>query len=588
MATDDVNSLFSRAEQAFVAGENDRARSDLASVQALVGDHPDVLHLIALVERRRGQPDAARDAFARALALAPDNATIRENYGNFLDAEGDFEAALAAYDKAATPSASHKRVQILHRLGRNEEALIGIDALAAAHPADAGVHTTRGLVLRALARLDEAANALDQAITIDGERANSLHARARLAMERGEARAALFYKTALTKKPGDFEIILGMCQAMEAEGDAFALTLLGDVTAANPGWAEGHRVLARMRAEAGDEQDYARGFAQAVAQRPQDRALHDAWWETLAQGERFSEALTRIVEARRLWPNDPDLALAEAVMASEAGDDARADAGFAALGDRPDALRARGRHALRGGAPEEAAALLERRIEDDPEDIAAWAHLGLAWRVLGDPRHTWLAEQEGLVARRSLDVAPDWLDQLATLLRDIHKTRAHPIGQSLRGGTQTRGQLFARTEPLLRELARRIEKAVSAHVAALPPVDPGHPLLRHRERPLHVAGSWSVRLTDAGFHVNHIHPQGLLSSAFYVHLPPMVRADDPAREGWLEIGAPPVELGLALPSLVSVRPEPGVLALFPSYLHHGTRPFAAGERLTVAFDVAAR
>jgi hypothetical protein len=29
------------------------------------------------------------------------------------------------------------------------------------------------------------------------------------------------------------------------------------------------------------------------------------------------------------------------------------------------------------------------------------------------------------------------------------------------------------------------------------------------------------------------------------------------------------------------------VALFPSYMYHGTRPFSAGERLTVAFDVVA-
>jgi hypothetical protein len=35
-----------------------------------------------------------------------------------------------------------------------------------------------------------------------------------------------------------------------------------------------------------------------------------------------------------------------------------------------------------------------------------------------------------------------------------------------------------------------------------------------------------------------------------------------------------------------IQPRPGLLALFPSTLFHGTRPFRAGERLTAAFDVA--
>ena len=36
----------------------------------------------------------------------------------------------------------------------------------------------------------------------------------------------------------------------------------------------------------------------------------------------------------------------------------------------------------------------------------------------------------------------------------------------------------------------------------------------------------------------------------------------------------------------AVRPEPGRLVLFPSYLWHGTAPFETDEsRLTIAFDV---
>ena len=55
--------------------------------------------------------------------------------------------------------------------------------------------------------------------------------------------------------------------------------------------------------------------------------------------------------------------------------------------------------------------------------------------------------------------------------------------------------------------------------------------------------------------------------------------------GWLSIGEV-TELGLDLPPLRLVEPKPGRLVLFPSSSWHGTRPFAAGERLTVAFDVA--
>ena len=76
---------------------------------------------------------------------------------------------------------------------------------------------------------------------------------------------------------------------------------------------------------------------------------------------------------------------------------------------------------------------------------------------------------------------------------------------------------------------------------------------------------------------------GWFSSALYIVLPP-----DLGREqaGWLTLGEPPPELGLGLAPARLIEPKPGRLALFPSTMWHGTKPFAEGERMTVAFDVA--
>jgi hypothetical protein len=116
--------------------------------------------------------------------------------------------------------------------------------------------------------------------------------------------------------------------------------------------------------------------------------------------------------------------------------------------------------------------------------------------------------------------------------------------------------------------------------------DPAHPVRRHPPpaRP-RFAGSWSVRLCDAGFHVSHVHPQGWFSSAFYVAVP-SEREAGPAPAGWLALGAPPVDLGLKLSPWRTVEPKPGRLVLFPSTLWHGTLPITGGERLTIAFDLA--
>lgn len=588
----DVNKLFARAEQAFVAGRLEEARRDLIEVGRAAGDHPAIFHLLALTEKKRGDPAAARRAFERAVALAPNDPRIAGNFANLLGELGAHDDALAFYRRAvaADPGfrdARYNRALLLQKLGRRDEALADLDSLAAAGAADARVDSTRGGLLFQLKRIDEAAAAYDAALRADPLRLTALHGRARMAMERGEAGASALYARALEQKPGDLELVLGLAESLEAEGVARGLDLLSDAVARTPDWVAGHEALARMRSEAGDGAGFADHYRRSIAERPDDRALHLSYWQSLARAERHGEALAALREARGRLGDDPSLLAMEAVLAGEAGDPAAALALIDRLddGDRIDLLFARGRAALRAGDADAAETAFERIVALDPGAIGGWAHLDLAWRLTGDDRHHWLTGQPGLFGTSDLGLDSAALARLADLLRGLHRTRAHPIGQSLRGGTQTRGRLFLRGEPEIRQLREAIAVAVADRFRALPPRDDAHPLLKYRDSPFGIEGSWSVRLSSQGFHVNHIHPEGIMSSACYIALPPSLGSVE-SRDGWLELGRPPVELGLDLEPLAAIEPQPGRLALFPSYLYHGTRPFRDGERLTIAFDVA--
>ena len=90
-----------------------------------------------------------------------------------------------------------------------------------------------------------------------------------------------------------------------------------------------------------------------------------------------------------------------------------------------------------------------------------------------------------------------------------------------------------------------------------------------------------------GFHDVHFHPPGWLSGVYYPQVPPGVGDGVSGHEGWIEFGRayymlqsedePPVRL---------LKPEPGLIVLFPSYLGHRTIPFAEQDyRISVAFDV---
>jgi hypothetical protein len=212
-----------------------------------------------------------------------------------------------------------------------------------------------------------------------------------------------------------------------------------------------------------------------------------------------------------------------------------------------------------------------------------WPYASICWRKLGDARWHWLEGDERLVRTFDLTGKLPSVGDLGHCLRRLHQQAGRFLDQSVRGGTQTDGPLLSRIEPEIRALRAAIVDAVEEYRAQLPPIDPAHPMLRHRrDGAVRFSGSWSVRLAAMGHHSHHVHPQGWISSAFYVAVPESLTGG----EGWLTLGEPQSELGLDLPPSRRLEPSQGKLVLFPSMMWHGTLPFASGERMTVAFDVA--
>ena len=168
----------------------------------------------------------------------------------------------------------------------------------------------------------------------------------------------------------------------------------------------------------------------------------------------------------------------------------------------------------------------------------------------------------------------------------MHGANHEPVNQSVRGGTQTAGRLFGRDAALIRTAEAALQQTVERWLAALPE-DATHPFLSRKLRSVRFVGSWSVRLRASGHHTSHIHSEGWASSAFYVALPRSVLASgSESRAGWIQFGQPLESLGLDLPARRFIQPKPGHLALFPSYMWHGTVPFNDPEaRLTIAFDM---
>ncbi|HYI64488.1 MAG TPA: putative 2OG-Fe(II) oxygenase [Allosphingosinicella sp.] len=485
------------------------------------------------------------------------------------DADSVFRAAAAAvkHDMAA-------------------EALPLARAGAANHPGDARMWQVLGLAHRKLDDLAPAAEALGRAAALAPHDALIAHSVARVTMEAGLPAVALFDR-ALGLAPRDASVLLGRAAAQFAEGAiAAAIEGLETQLRRHPGWLQGHATVARLLYASGDRDNVTATFEDALRAAPKEIALWREMIDTLMHAARHDEALDAIARGRAAAGPSPVFDALEAVCVAEQGETDKADAKFAALGPIEHVTMAARfmRHLLRAGRPAEASAFADGWQGRDPDNLLV-PYQSAAWRLTGDERWQWLEGDERFIGVYDIADRLPSLEALAARLRALHLSSHHPLEQSLRGGTQTDGPLFSRIEPEIKALRQTVVEAVERHVAQLPPPRPGHPLLLARRSPIAFSGSWSVRLTDAGFHVNHVHPAGWLSSAFYVALPGAAMGG-PEHAGWLSIGEPQTELGLDLPPIRLIEPKPGRLVLFPSTMWHGTRPFSEGERLTVAFDVA--
>ncbi len=560
--------------------------------------HPTSLHQAhsAVIQAMQSHDWAnARALAAKAREDFPEDARLAHMAGNIALKSGDAAqaaqhfAAAARLNPASLDYALDQTIA-LQRLGHYEDVLAILKAREAAGRGNIRYANIRGAAHRALHDLTEAARWYDEALSINSSNPLSLQGRSRVALERNEDAALGLFDRALTVAPGDANLWIGKANALDMAGDhEGALTVARQIVEQAPGLIDGLSLLASLRLARGEE-DFASHYKDAANKQPTNPNIPASHCQVLESAQKSREAAEVAAQARKAFPEIEHFALLEALHHGSAGEWHAAEAIFATLETRSAQRHLHeGRHALRGGDPSRAEALLARALEEAPGDIGAWALRGMAWRLLDDRRAHWLHEQQGLVNFLPLRGAETLVDRATAHLRELHANAPFPLGQSLRGGTQTRANLFAYASPVLQELAAAVKETLEDYRAALPAHDPSHPLLRHRDATWRFDGSWSVRLTGGSdHHAAHIHPSGIISSALYLVVPEDVEEAPDDRQiagGSLEIGRPAANLGLDLEPLRTIRPKPGYLALFPSTLYHGTTPFKGAERMTVAFDV---
>lgn len=530
-----LDTLISQAATALSRG--DLAAAEQAAGRALTisgGGSSDALHLMGLVRIRQDRLDEAAALLTQADRLRPGQPRLLLNLGKVLAALGRLEDAATVLDRGLerAPAPALKAefaadlFAVQRRDGKREAALATAVLMQRLDPARTAFDAERFDLLQEMGRDDEALALL------------------RVMLERDPANPALH------RRYNDLLHVMGreaeMFHSYDMAPPSAALAL----------------DKAALLAQAGRNEEAQATCAALLAREPENLGALLRAAALLAQMGRAQEALALLEKAHRDRPDDQH---------SELG----LKAGI-------------GNAALLGGDPQKAAAMLEAVVARAPHDNNSLARLSTAWRLLGDARDEALMSYDELV--RVFDLKPpEGFSDMAAFnaaleeeLQRLHPQRREFLGQSLRRGTQTAGHLFGGGHKLVDRLKTRIDEAVARYIAGLG-ADAAHPLHGRRRGGFAYNGSWSSRLGDCGFHVNHIHPMGWISSCYYAGLPACV-ADENAKQGWIKFGEPDFDAGL--PIRRAIQPRAGRLVLFPSYMWHGTIPFHGEEkRTTIAFDI---
>jgi tetratricopeptide (TPR) repeat protein len=446
-----------------------------------------------------------------------------------LKAEGRWPEAIAAYEAIvqAFPTqavAFHNLASTLGDAGRAAES-----ERAARHAMRLGLGApeTRLVCARAVqsqGRFDEAEQWLREALKRRPLYLDALRdlAQLRWMCTASSDEAVRPVDTALRAAPREPELVLLKAQVLGAAGDAAAgLDLLRQASAALPGHGRLAHALASAALQAGEVAESLAAAERAMGLAPDESATHVTW----------IDALLVLGEWRRA---------------------------------------------------EQAALARQAR---SPLDQHLLARLATVWRLLGDARYGQLYDYDGLVSVLQLATPPGWatlgdfLADLEAVLHDEHRYRTHPFQQSIRQGSQV-ANVLQLPHPATQALAFAIDGPIVEHLARLG--SGGDPVRGLNRGGYATRGGWSIRMQAGGVHVNHVHPEGWISTACYVERPAALEG----REGFLKLGEPGIPLSPLPPAERFIEPQLGRIVLFPSYMWHGTVPFTtAGTRMSVAFDI---
>lgn len=600
-----AQSLFQRASREAQAGSLRQARASCEQALELEPANPAGLQLMATICWHLGDAQQAQLMLRQSLAANPHQPGAWYELGNMLDAQQQDAAALDAFERAVQhdPGFADAWLKLgikQAETGHLQQAQHSLQQTLKLRPGDIRAFYTLGQVRE---DSDDTAGAMEcyqQALVVEPDNAHLLHSLGIVYRRRDCREQALeCYAKALAVDSQNPRL-------WQSQGHV--LSELGRIDEARrsyqhslqlqPDALDVHDCLNNLYWQYGMHEHYLQSYPVAIQSQPHSLALRLHYAEALSQVAEWDAAAEVLNRAQQeigsQAASDPALHRLSGQILASKGLIEQAQRSFTtAISLAPMDIRSREAIARLLIVEEQYPQALEH-IEavagHSPLNQSLIAYRSLCWRLLGDPREASVNDYQHFIKAYKIALPPGYRNHrefnlaVNQCLDELHNTRVHPLGQTLREGTQTQGNLFNRKSREIQEVRQSIEQSVREYIDSLER-QAGHPLLGRKSAHFRFSDSWSCRLSEQGYHTNHIHPQGWISSCYYVSLPQAVHTSED-QQGWIKFGETNLKLGSRERVARCIQPQEGLLVLFPSYMFHGTVPFSSAEtRTTIAFDV---
>lgn len=531
-------------------------------------ENSQALNYFGVLKAQKGDNKGAVSFISKAVKLEPENFGYLNNLGNAYRANEQIDDAIASYERALK-----------------------------VNPESADSHLNLGIALTEKGAISEAMTAIEKCLAVNQSHPRALHALGDLFLAQGELENAIeSYVKSLSINPRSFDVLSSLGMALYRQGNLReSQNVYEQALVIDPYSTEALANIGATFYEQG-RIDAAEACCRAVIEL--DANATDAYVNLgflLSQQGKEDEAIDTYDRALKQQPKSiPAMAgLAEILGAKQSKWD-EAIALYRKILDSnrnsPEAHTQLGIGLREAGDVEAAIAQFSQAIEINPVHTKSYAHLGLALQDVGK-----ISEAEsifnysGLVSKYQFGEVEGW-ESLDAYNADLAKyVCQHPTllqdrpGKPINRGRQT-FEIFADRAPVMAALREQINSFLQIHLSNCA-ANSENGFFQRLPNEWRLSG-WAVVLESEGFQNSHIHPESYCSGVYYIQVPDAVKENN-SGEGFLNFGTsfPAAEESTKVDKY-TIRPNDGLLTIFPSYLWHSTIPFFSDrDRICISFNM---